>query len=43
MQTRVPDPDADWIVEEAVERGVEVPEMLREVIAAGVAALRGEA
>lgn len=42
MQTRVPLEDARWIMKEAEERGTEIRDMLREVIAAGVSTLRGE-
>jgi len=42
MQTRVPDDYAAWIEEESQRRGMEYPEFLREVIAAGVWALQGE-
>ena len=43
MQTRVPDEHADWIGKEAERQGKDCPDMLREVIAAGVASLRGDA
>lgn len=41
-QTHIPQEEMDWILEETRRRQVLYADMLREVVSAGIAALRGE-